>query len=374
MIQGADGNFYGTTEAGGTNGYGTVFRMTTQGTLTTLYSFSRDSDGANSYGGLVQGADGSFYGTMEYGGTSDYGIVFRVMTNGAFTTLASFNFANGAYPFAGLALGADGCLYGTTAGGGLYNYGTLFKITTNGTLTTLVSFNFANGAYPYGGLIQGADGNLYGTTANGGSYDAGTMFQLANDGTLATLYTFAGTNGINPQTSLVQGDDGNLYGTTVCGGLGYNGTPASGDGTVFCLLLAPSAASPAILAQPVSRTISIGGTAAFIVPAAASAPPGYFWRRNGAPIAGATQSSYTTNNVQLADSGSWFSCLVSNALGSVLSSNAVLTVLPVNGSGSVFAFSGFDGGYSYAALVHGPGRQFLWHDGRWRGLRLRHRV
>ena len=358
LVQGTDGNFYGTASSGGTNGsYGTLFRMTTNGTLTALVSFN-STNGAKPYGGLVQGADGSFYGTTYGGGANGDGTVFRMTTNGTLTTLVSFNSSNGRYPYGGLALGADGNFYGTTESGGVKNDGTLFRITTNGTLTTLVSFNSSNGSSPYGGLVQGADGNLYGTTASGGGFNAGTIFRLASDGTLATLFSFAGTNGAAPKAALVQGNDGNFYGTTAYGGVGYNGYFSSGDGTVFCLLLAPTGSPPAIIAQPIGRIIPAGGTVTFSAPAASSAPLSYFWRRNGAPIAGATKSSYTTNNVQLADSGSQFSCLVTNAMGSALSSNAVLTVLPINASGPVFTFSGFDGGCSYAGPVQGANGSF----------------
>ena len=362
LAQGVDGSFYGTTLSGGTNGgYGTIFRITANGILTALVSFN-STNGASPRAGLVQGNDGIFYGTTYSGGTNGgYGTVFKMTTNGALTSLVSFNSADGAYPRAGLVQGNDGSFYGTTGSGGLNYGGTLFRITTDGTLTTLVSFNYFNythGAYPYAGLVQGADGNLYGTTASGGGFNAGTIFRLASDGTLAALFSFAGTNGAAPQAALVPGSDGNFYGTTAYGGVGYNGYSSSGDGTVFCLLLAPTVAPPAIISQPVSQTIPAGGTVTFSAPAASSAPLNYFWRRNGVPVTGATESSYTTNNLQLTDSGSQFSCLVSNALASVLSSNAALNVLPVNASGPVFTFSGFDGGCLYAGLVQGADGYF----------------
>jgi uncharacterized repeat protein (TIGR03803 family) len=361
LLQGTDGNFYGTTSSGGTNGgYGTVFRMTTNGALTALVSFN-STNGARPYGGLVQGADGNFYGTTLSGGTNGVGTAFRMTTNGTLTTLVAFNYSAGESPEAGLVQGADGNFYGTAENGGLNNGGTVFRMSTNGTLTTLVSFNsfnYINGAYPYGGLVQGADGNFYGTTSEGGAYNNGTMFRLASDGMLTILYSFDGTNGDFPQAALVQGSDGNFYGTTSGGGVGYNGTSSSGDGTVFCFLLAPTLTPPAIITQPIGRIIPAGGAVTFSAPAASSAPFSYFWRRNGAPIAGAAKSSYTTNNVQLADSGSQFSCLVSNALGSVISSNAPLTVLPVNASGPVYTFSGYDGGVPYAGLVQGADGNF----------------
>ena len=176
--------------------------------------------------------------------------------------------------------------------------------------------------------MPGGDGNLYGTTESGGMNGLGTVFRISSDGTsLTNLFSFAGTNGRSPQTALVQGGDGNFYGTTQYGGLGYDGNSSSGNGTVFRLALLSTAGPPAIITQPVDQTVPVGGTVCFSVSASGSAPLSYFWRRNGAPIAGATQSAYCANNVQLADSGSQFSCLVSNASGTALSSTGMLTVV-----------------------------------------------
>jgi uncharacterized repeat protein (TIGR03803 family) len=351
LAQGADGSFYGTTSGGGTNGQGTVFRMTTNGVLTTLLSFD-STNGAYPYAGLVQGADGNFYGTTENGGTNGNGTVFKITTNGALTTLFSFGGTNGISPEAALLQGADGNFYGTTANGGIGSFfGTVFRITTNGVLTTLLSFGYSNGANPSGALVQGDDGNFYGTTEGGGAYGNGTAFKITTNGTLTTLLSFAGANGVRPQGGLVQGADGNFYGATFYGGVGFNGALSSGDGVVFRLGAGPAAAPPAVIAQPVNQTVPAGGAAIFSVNAGGASPLSYSWQRNGSPIAGATLSGYTANNVQLTDSGGQFSCVISNAYGLVTSSNAALTVL--NTSGPLFSFNGPDGGYSSAALVQG---------------------
>ncbi len=145
-----DGNFYSTTRAGGSFGEGTVFKVTTNGTLTTLTSFDI-TNGSNPLAGLTLGPGGNFYGTAQTGGASgphEYGTVFKVTTNGTLTTLASFNGANGSRPQASLTLGPDGNLYGASIS-------TLFKVTTGGTLTALVAFNTTNGANPYAGLTLG---------------------------------------------------------------------------------------------------------------------------------------------------------------------------------------------------------------------------
>jgi uncharacterized repeat protein (TIGR03803 family) len=244
LVLGSDGSFYGTTQYGGTMNYnpqtgtygsGTVFKIRTNGVLTSLYSFPGSNDGANPQAGLVQGSDGNFYGTTVNGGTNDAGTVFKISSNGALTSLYSFTGSNdGAYPYAGLVQGSDGYFYGTTQSGGttnynpdtgLYGYGTVFKISSNGALTSLYSFTGGNdGAYPYGGLVQGSDGYFYGTTYRGGAYrdqygeGYGTVFKISTSGALTSLHSFNNTNGANPIAGLVQGSDGFFYGTTYGGG------------------------------------------------------------------------------------------------------------------------------------------------------------
>jgi uncharacterized repeat protein (TIGR03803 family) len=244
LVQASDGNFYGTTYVGGTNGgYGTVFEITPSGTLTTIHSFD-ETDGEFPYGALAQGADGNLYGTTIAGGATDNGLagtVFQITPGGTLTTLHSFcsgsGCPDGANPYAGLVQGTDGNFYGTTEGGGsLTPYGTVFRITPGGALTTLHVFNYTDGASPYGGLLQASDGNFYGTTSDGGvncgGYDGGTIFRITPSGTLTTLYKFCsepGSDGWYPVAALIQATDGNLYGTTEYG----PGNP--GDGTAFRL-------------------------------------------------------------------------------------------------------------------------------------------
>jgi uncharacterized repeat protein (TIGR03803 family) len=244
---GNDGNFYGTTSQGGITNYafgpeGTVFKVTTNGTLTTLIFFnSNNGDGTHPQAGLTLGSDGNFYGTTLQGGSNGYGTVFIVTTNGTLTTLVSFNSSGGTGPRAALTLGPNGKFYGTTWGGGSGGGGgdgTIFQLTSNGTLTTLVSFSGTNGAHPYAALTLGTDGNFYGTTADGGSDYAGTVFQFTTNGTLTTLVSFNYYNGAFPFAALTLGSDCNLYGTTYYGGI-TNSTYPSGMGTVFRLLLPP---------------------------------------------------------------------------------------------------------------------------------------
>ncbi|HWZ95957.1 MAG TPA: choice-of-anchor tandem repeat GloVer-containing protein [Opitutaceae bacterium] len=255
LVQGTDGNFYGTTEFGGSgNGNGVVFETTPAGTTTTLYSFTGvDTDGANPEAGLVQGTDGNFYGTTEFGGSGGDGTVFETTPAGTTTTLYSFTGAgtDGAGPLAGLVQGTDGNFYGTTEFGGSGGDGTVFKMTPAGTTTTLYSFTGAgtDGAFPLAGLVQGTDGNFYGTTEFGGSGNGnGVVFETTPAGTTTTLYSFTGvgTDGATPKAGLVQGTDGNFYGTTAGAGSG-------GDGVVFQLILSPAAAP---VFSPVAGTYS----------------------------------------------------------------------------------------------------------------------
>ena len=230
LVQGNDGNFYGTTAAGGAFNCGTVFTMTPAGVLTTLVSFD-GTNGADLEACLVQGNDGSFYGTTATGGAFNCGTVFRMTSTGGLTTLVSFDGTNGAEPEACLVQGRDGNFYGTTVlGGDSYSSGTVFMVTPSGTLTNLLSFNGFNGSNPCAGLILGSDGNFYGTTVNagtgpGGGHHYGTVFMMTPSGALTTLYAFtAGDDGGDSQTGLIEGRDGNFYGTTRFGGANANGT------------------------------------------------------------------------------------------------------------------------------------------------------
>jgi uncharacterized repeat protein (TIGR03803 family) len=225
LVQGTDGNFYGTTNYGGVNDSGTVFRITPTGTLTTIYS-SSGGDGRYPTAGLVQGTDGSFYGTASSGGAYGSGTVFRITPTGTLATLYSFAGSDIRSPYAGLVQGTDGNFYGTTYSGGTSNYGTVFRMTPAGALTRLYAFAGSDGSHSYAALVQGTDGNFYGTASGGGATGYGTVFRITPAGALTTLYSFAGSDGQNPYAGLVQGTDGNFYGTASAGG-------AIGYGTVF---------------------------------------------------------------------------------------------------------------------------------------------
>src|SRR5262249_35577524 len=231
LVQAADGSLYGTTLLGGAIGWGSVYRVTTNGALTTVFSFAQ-TNGAYPQDGLIIGQDGNFYGTTFNGGNPGVGTVFRLTPAGALTTLFNFSEFNGNIPFAGLVQASNGVLYGNTqvSGTNVPNAGTIFKITTNGTQTELFKFHLTDGALPANKLIFGPDGNLYGTTPQGGIDDSftgfGTVFRITTNGTFTSLALFGGTNGFNPEASVAFGPDGNLYGTTFDGG-------TYGGGTIF---------------------------------------------------------------------------------------------------------------------------------------------
>ena len=241
VIQATDGNFYGTTEHGGTSSAGAVFKITQAGVLTGLYSFCSQTncpDGENPEAGLVQGTDGNFYGATSAGGISNAGTVFKITPAGALTTLHLFcsqtNCADGETPYSSLVQATDGNFYGTTFAGGTSNSGTVFKMTQAGVLTTLYSFcsqtNCTDGAAPIAALAQATDGDFYGTTEAGGANLKGTVFKITSAGGVTTLYSFCSQSncldGWMPQAGLAQGTDGNFYGVTYIGG-------TSNEGTVF---------------------------------------------------------------------------------------------------------------------------------------------
>ena len=253
LIQGTDGNFYGTTTVGGpsTNcifGCGTVFVITPAGVLTTLHSFD-GTDGSFPTASLVQATDGNFYSTASSGGSSTNcpggcGTVFMITPAGALTTLHTFVGTDGRGPGGALVQASDGDLYSITSYGGANSCatspgcGTVFKINLSGVLTTLHNFNGTDGSVPMDGLLQAKNGKFYGTTAFGGANNncgtfigCGTVFRISG-GVLTTVYNFCARpgckDGTSPDTRLVQGKDGKFYGTTFLGGL-------SDLGTIFAL-------------------------------------------------------------------------------------------------------------------------------------------
>jgi uncharacterized repeat protein (TIGR03803 family) len=238
LILGTDGNLYGTTSSGGSSGSGTIFRITIEGKLTTVYTFCPDGGGCSSTSyptGLIQASDGNFYGAtaaLEYGGG---GTIFELSAAGDFKTLYSFcsepNCTDGANPFSGPMQASNGNFYGTTFDGGPYGQGEVYELTPSGRFDILYGFcadangnNCPYGEEPIGGLSEGSNGSLFGTTAAGGAcYLCGTVFEITTAGQLSTLHRLAFN--ANPTAPPIQASDDNFYGTTVAG--------AEGNGTIY---------------------------------------------------------------------------------------------------------------------------------------------
>jgi uncharacterized repeat protein (TIGR03803 family) len=249
LIQATDGDLYGTTVKGGNisgevcspYGCGTVFKITPSGTFSAVYRFCSHencADGSAPLAGVIQGTNGSFYGTTAAGGVGDCGLnggcgtVFKLTPGGQLTTLHNFNGGtDGESPQAGLVEATDGNFYGTTLGGESA-LGTIFMITPAGALTTLHNFDLSDGAYPSAALVQATDGSFYGATQGGGTYLSGTLFKISSDGAFTTIYNFCPhkgcSDGTGPEGALLQSTRGFFYGMTPTHGV-------NGDGTTFGL-------------------------------------------------------------------------------------------------------------------------------------------
>jgi uncharacterized repeat protein (TIGR03803 family) len=400
LALGPGGALYGTTRNGGREfviyegGYGTVFKLSTNGILTSLLSFS-EANGNSPTTGLTLGSDGNFYGTTAAGGRGG-GTLFKITPNGDLTYLVSFDGTNGGVPNQRLTLGTDGSLYGTTFGtfnGG----GTVFKLKSDGSLayvpwptlpdpSGLASITSA--------LTFGSDGNLYGICGHG------TIFQVTTNLDVTAIASSSDTSAGPQFVNLVLAGDGNLYGgytTKPSGGLvvsffrlylgpivttqpASQSLPIGGDVTLdialngappfscqwlfdgirlagatnlsLCLTnlrrgdaggysvavtnvfgaatssvaVLTIGAGPNITSQPQSLTNGVGTSAAFAVTATGDVPLGYLWRKNGEPISGATNLSYSISSVTASDSGG-YDVVVTNLYGSATSRVGTLTVV-----------------------------------------------
>jgi uncharacterized repeat protein (TIGR03803 family) len=222
------GNLYGTTvnggdlSCGGGGGCGVVYKLDRTGKETVLYSFTGAADGGDPYGGVLRDHLGNLYGTTEFGGSAGFGAgtVFKLEPGGKESVLWNFSGGtDGGAPYAGLVRDEEGNLYGTTAGGGTMGEGVVFKVDPAGNETVLHSFGGPNdGVDPQSTLLRDRVGNLYGATT-GGRSGPGVVFRLEPNGKETILYNFTGgSDGGQPYSWLIADEEGNLYGTTVSGG------------------------------------------------------------------------------------------------------------------------------------------------------------
>jgi len=394
LVPGPDGNFYGTTENGGAMGNGTVFKISPAGAFTLLYSFAGGSDGAGPIPGLTLGMDGNFYGNTITGGSGGYGTVFQITSSGTLTTLYAFtNGIDGANPWGGLVSASDGNLYGTTQGGGSYGDGTVFRIAPQGSLVPIAQFDNYEGANPSAALVQSADGNLYGTTYQGGAAGDGVIYKINISGPLQitgqpadqsaylggtaafTVATFGGSpvsyqwqqdgvnltdggniSGANTATLRITNvtlDDAAFYSVVVSNSV----NSVTSEAALLEIVYSP----PHILSQPANVTCVAGMTATFGVTATGDLPLIYQWQENGTNLAdgpgvsGSTGNTLTLTGVTAASAGT-YSVIISNPVYTVTSAPAILVVVsPTASSASQNILrqftGGSDGAFPYAGVV-----------------------
>jgi uncharacterized repeat protein (TIGR03803 family) len=237
LIMDSQGNLYGMTALGGNftncspNSCGVIYEISPSGQETILYSFVGGVDGGEPSGGLTMDARGNLYGTTPSFGKNSWGVAFEfVRSTSTFRLLYTFGGKpDGGEPEGRLLRDGQGNLYGVTAEGGTRNRGTVYKLTSAGVETILHNFvQSADGALPNAGLIRDSKGNFYGTTILGGTYSIGTVYKLGPAGGESVVATFHGVDGQNPYGGLVRSATGYLYGTTEVGG-------GAGLGTVFAV-------------------------------------------------------------------------------------------------------------------------------------------
>jgi uncharacterized repeat protein (TIGR03803 family) len=223
------GNLYGTTTGGGSPGNGTVFKLAPDGVETVLHNFNCSNDGCVPWAGVTLDKKGNLYGTTQLGGTYGYGTLYEITVAGSYSILYNFMGGNdGLYPWNPPVLDKKGNLYGTTENGGAGGYGTVYEFNAKtGQKTILHNFygGTSDGASPLDGeLVFDKEGNIYGTTMGGGTVGGGTVYKLAPDGNFTVLHSFTNLpDGDDPMGNVVFDKQGNLYTTTEEGGATTSG-------------------------------------------------------------------------------------------------------------------------------------------------------
>ena len=295
----AGSTLYGTTAAGGAGlgvGYGTIFSMNTNGSnFIVLHAFTGSPDGVNPMAGLAL-SGGTLYGTTQQGGTNGFGTVFSIGTNGTnYTRLRSFtNSPDGNGPLSGVVV-LGNTLYGTTASGGTNNNGVLYSLGTNGANYAILRWftNNPDGSNPRGDLVLSGD-TLYGITGNGGTNGAGSIFSIATNGSNSMVlysYKFA-SGGFSPFGGPALANN-TLYASSSQGG--------GGGGTIISLSL-PSTViviSNLVLNVDGSVTINFSGSAngTYLVQAATNLSPPVTWLNVSTNLSAANGTwQYTDTN------------------------------------------------------------------------------
>jgi uncharacterized repeat protein (TIGR03803 family) len=220
LVLGSDGNFYGTTDSNPE----TIYKVSSSGVFKTLHTLST-SEGYQG-GQLIQGSDGNFYGGMNLGGTNGQGTLFKMTSAGVLTVLHNFAGTDGAIAAPGMVQIASGEFYGATGLGGTSNAGVIYKLTSSGKYTVLHNLNGTTDGSSVGVLTLATDGNVYGTAIKGGSAGCGTIFKVTASGSFSVLYNLDGTHGCTPEGYLTEGTEGLLYGIA-------NGGGGHGSGVFF---------------------------------------------------------------------------------------------------------------------------------------------
>ncbi len=345
LVQGSDGNLYGTTSTGGNlsdcakAGCGTIFKVTPTGTFTTVYTFTGGTDGGTPLGGLVEDGAGVFYGTTSAYGANTYGTVFK-LSGTTVTPVYAFCSVNlctdGEAPESTMWVGLNGDLYGSTVKGGSNGSGSVFQLTTTGTLTTIGNFCTqygCNDGSETNGVFLGSDGKYYGTTLYGGMSSLGSIYTVTTGSVVTPLISFVGgTDALHPYAGALQGADGNFYGTSAGGG-------ANGYGTVWQMVSTPA------IAGPVQLTL---GSSSITLNASTTLS----WKVVNAN-ATTLQQCYATVQGGLTTGGAWTGKQTGTLSAGVYSGSA--TVKPTAAGTYVYGLTcgGFESGFA-TLTVNGP--------------------
>jgi uncharacterized repeat protein (TIGR03803 family) len=244
LTLGTDGNYYGTTVMGGSPNLGVLYKISPAGTYTVLHQFAGGSDGNYPYGPPILASDGNFYGATSGTPNSVNATIYKYTSGGVYSVIYTFDQSTTGVLAYGLTQGTDGLLYTTTNGGGAQNSGTLVKLTTSGVLKQTHTFNGANDGNngptePIGAPMQASDGNFYGTTQAGGTDHEGTLYQVTPIFGVNVPYNFGINTGSNPSPGLIQASDGKIYGVTSAGGANIYSWSLTGGGYTSLSILPP---------------------------------------------------------------------------------------------------------------------------------------